>query len=210
MDYIYRILKKELKVILYNKKVFITTIISELIIFFLIAYSRNLFEPFGFHSIEFVMNLAIVTFVCQLLPQSYFCDKETGVDKLLVLAEKFRIVCLVRIILYSFIMFSQSILINFIFSLCFEIKIFSSNIYMFYYFMNYILISIFDMIIMLITDDKSVSMYISFVIIIPYILFLSYLFNYLNLQVVFLILFFLLIFSSLLLNLIMKKMHKVY
>ena len=103
MKYIKSILRKELKSSFYNKKLLIFSIISILVIFILMIRSRDLFEPTGIHSFGFIINLILCIIPCQLLPQSYFYDKESGIEILLILKNKIFLVSILRILLYSLI-----------------------------------------------------------------------------------------------------------
>lgn len=179
MKYIGKIIKKEIKAALYNRKVFIVTILSQLVILALIVRSNGLFEASGFHSLSFSINLTLVSFICQILPQSYFYDKETGIENLLILSRKFSIVTFIRIVLYSILSIFQLIFINWGFYIFFKINIYLDYMELIFNLLNCINIVLLEMMIVLITKDKNLSSYLSFVVLIIFILFISYLYPFL-------------------------------
>ncbi len=179
MNYIKKIIKKEIKAALYNRKVFIVTILSQLVILALIVRSKGLFETSGFHSISFSINLTLVAFICQIMPQSYFYDKETGIENLLILSRRFSIVTTVRIVLYSIISMLQLILIVCVFKFFYKINVYIDYMELVFNLLNCINLALLEMMIVLITKDKNLSSYLSFVVVIFFILFISYLYSFL-------------------------------
>lgn len=176
MKYLLNIVKKEIKAAFYNKKVFIVTVISQIIILALIIRSTGLFQSIGFHSMAFSIDLVLIASICQIMPQSYFYDQETGVENLLLLSRKFNTVIWVRICLYSIITILQLLLIVLVFKFLFNINVYSDYIESFLNLINCINFVSIEMIIVLITKDRNLSSYLSFALLIVFNLCISYMF----------------------------------
>lgn len=168
MDYIYFIIKKELKALLFNKKVFVITILAQIIILFYIIKSRDLFEPSGFHSIAFSIDLIISGLICQLLPESYYYDKETGIENLLRLSKKNKKICTIRFLLYSLISVFILLFISFLFYLLFRQTIYNTLYSLIFNIMNCFIITLLELESLIIINEKTVSTYLSFFLVIGY------------------------------------------
>ena len=104
MVYFFKIINKELKSWLGNKKIFVFTLIAQILITVLIIRSKDAFDNSGFHSIGMVLSLIILLPTLQFCSESFYLDKETGIWNLLVLSKRIKKNCYSRIVLYSIVM----------------------------------------------------------------------------------------------------------
>lgn len=104
MVYFFKIINKELKSWLGNKKIFMFTLIAQILITVLIIRSKDEFDNSGFHSVGMVLSLIILLPTLQFCSESFYLDKETGIWNLLVLSKRIKKNCYARIVLYSIVM----------------------------------------------------------------------------------------------------------
>lgn len=168
MDYIIQNINKEFKSNIFNKKTLLISICAFLFIFIVLLKNWELCDPTGFHSVLWNSYLLIFGYTFQFLPQGYYLEKENGVENLLKLSNKLKSSLNFKIVYYSIINLFLMTFLFLVFKFFFNYSIFYNFTAGLYNYFNCIILTMLDIELLLLINDKVLSTYISLAFMLGY------------------------------------------